>query len=413
MGRIEVSEPFELSDAGSTRATAYHMTNKSIRIGQTTHVTWLDAVAGVRVRSFDHSAGRWSETLNLDEGCDNHTNPALSATTDGRLRIAYGPHSFWDPLNRPYWNYARFKLQQTLRPNDSREWEMVSNVGYGATYACLVTDAQDRDHLMYRGGPGPAGAIYERRLPNAGWDLFTKLSVQRIAPGYTFVGATMTAAPDGTLYCGFEYYRMFDNRSLGVCGLKSVDGGETWTGIDGRPVRLPLEYSDDYALPHHPGRPAMGGLAIDPNGELLVLTNDEGPSQKGLLLSRFRNGKWESTALAPFLPGWDLQRGNMLFDARGRLLIAATAVSPSVQLEYRWGHASCECFLLASEDGGRTFESAPISTPKPGVANWLANISQGGPNRDVSTPLVIYTQGIAGDGCAPPDKTRVFAVWVR
>ena len=91
MGRIEISAPFELSDAGSTRATAYHMTNKAIRIGQTTHVTWLDAVAHVRVRSYDHAANRWSETTTLDEGCDNHTNPALSATADGRLRIAYQP----------------------------------------------------------------------------------------------------------------------------------------------------------------------------------------------------------------------------------------------------------------------------------------------------------------------------------
>lgn len=110
---------------------------------------------------------------------------------------------------------------------------------YGAIYACLMTDAHDRDHLIYRGGAGPAGAIYERRLTNGGWDLTTKLSVQRIAPGYTFVGATMTIDPTGTIYCGFEYYRLFDNRSLGVCGLKSVDAGETWTGTDGRPARLP------------------------------------------------------------------------------------------------------------------------------------------------------------------------------
>ena len=413
MGRIEISAPFELSDAGSTRATAYHMTNKAIRIGQTTHVTWLDAVAHVRVRSYDHAANRWSETTTLDEGCDNHTNPALSATADGRLRIAYGPHSFWDPLGRTIWNQGRFRVQQSRRPNDSREWDLVSNVGYGATYACLVTDAQDRDHLIYRGGAGPSGTIYERRLNDGGWDLCTKLSVQRIAPGYTFVGSTMTIAPEGTIYCGFEYYRLFDNRSLGVCGLKSVDAGETWTGIDGRPARLPLEYTPDLAIPHHGDRPAMGGLTIDTNGELLALTNDEGASQRGMLLSRFRNGRWHTTALAPFLPGWDLQRGNMAVDSRGRLLIAVNAVAKDVPVKSRWGHPSSECFLLASDDGGASFERLQVSKTDPTVSNWLTNISQAGPNRDLSAPLYIYTQGHAGDGCAPPDKTRVFAVWVK
>src|SRR3569832_316442 len=104
MPAIRLSEPFLLSEAGSTRATAYHMTNKAIRLGQTTHVTWLDAVAGVRVRSFDHAAGQWSPTVVVDEGCDNHTNPALAVTPEGHLRLAYGPHAFWDPLDRPAWN---------------------------------------------------------------------------------------------------------------------------------------------------------------------------------------------------------------------------------------------------------------------------------------------------------------------
>ncbi|MCX5662902.1 MAG: hypothetical protein NTW19_24730 [Planctomycetota bacterium] len=412
MPRVTLSEPFELSDAGSTRATAYHMTNKAVRIGQTTHVTWLDAVAGVRVRSFDHATSQWSATLALDEGCDNHTNPALSAAPDGRLRIAYGPHSFWDPLGRPPWNHGRFKLQQTLRPNDSTQWEGLSNAGYGGTYASLNTDLQGRDHLVYRGGVEPQGTFYERRLPGLGWDLTTKLSVQRIPPGYTFTGSTLTIAPDGTLFCGFEYYRLRDNRSLGVCGLKSTDGGETWTSIDGRPARLPAEYSDALAIPHHGDRPSMGGLAIDTNRDLLALTHDEGASQLGMIFNRLHDGRWESQKLASCLPGWDLQRGNMTVDAQGRILIAATAVAPGTPQAERWGHASCECFLLASYDRGQTFEATPVSKPFAGAANWLATLSLPGPSRDMSTPLVLYTQGGAGAGCAPGDKTRVFAVWV-
>lgn len=413
MPRIEISEPFLLSDAGSTRATAYHMTNKSIRLGDTTHVTWLDAVAGVRVRSFDHKTNQWSATLALDEGSDNHTNPSLSITPEGRLRVAYGPHAYWDPIGREPWNQARFRLRVTVRPNDSTQWEPMGSVGYGATYACLTTDWQGRDHLVYRGGSDPHGAMYERRLAATGWDVLTRLSVQRIRPMYTFVGATMTIAPDDTLYAAFEYYRMVDDRSLGVCILTSLDGGETWTGIDGRAAKPPIEYSDDFAIPHHGQRPCISGLTIDENRELLAITHDEGPTHRPPLFNRFRNGKWETKPLGDALPGWDMQRGNMCYDKRGRILFVTTAIPSDIPHAERWGHPKSENFLIASHDGGRTWEATQIGPSEPSVANWHANISQAGPSRDMSTPLVIWTQGVPGDGCYPADKTKVFAAWVR
>ena len=85
---LRVSEPFCLSESGSTRATAYTMTNKSVRVGDSTFVTWLDAVSGVRLRSYDHATRQWSQTVELDEGSDNHGNPSLSVAPDRRLRVA-------------------------------------------------------------------------------------------------------------------------------------------------------------------------------------------------------------------------------------------------------------------------------------------------------------------------------------
>ncbi len=59
MSDLSVSEPFCLSENGSTRASAYTMTNKSVRIGEVTYVTWLDTVSGIRVRSYDHRREEW------------------------------------------------------------------------------------------------------------------------------------------------------------------------------------------------------------------------------------------------------------------------------------------------------------------------------------------------------------------
>ena len=196
---IRLSKPFLLSDAASTRASVYDMTNKSVRVGDVTHVTWLDAVSVVRLRSFDHRTGTWSETLTLGDAADNHCNPALTATPSGVLRLAYGPHGFGEGQ----FNCVRFRM---LESADGRAWQEASNVGYGATYACLVTDSQGRDHLVYRGGCGLTGTFYERRLTNGCWDLTTKLSVVRKPPSYTFVNPSLVIGPGDVLYCGFMYY---------------------------------------------------------------------------------------------------------------------------------------------------------------------------------------------------------------
>ena len=158
MSDLSVSEPFCLSENGSTRASAYTMTNKSVRIGDVTHVTWLDRVSGIRVRSYDHRRGEWSPTVEIDEGCDNHGNPSLAAAPDGRLRMSYGPHGFGNPRGDTPWRSGRFAVKQSDAPGDVTGWHDLSCTGYGATYACLVTDSQGRDHLVYRGEQAPTDA---------------------------------------------------------------------------------------------------------------------------------------------------------------------------------------------------------------------------------------------------------------
>ena len=415
MCAVELSKPFLLSECGATRASAYHMSNKSIRIGDTTFVTWLDAVSGIRVRSYDHQGGSWSDTVGLDEGCDNHANPSLAVTPEGKLRVAYGPHGFWGDRSMLAWNHGRFRMQETVEPADITRWITVSEVGYGATYACLVTDSQGRDHLVYRGGPHPPGCFYERRLTNGGWDLMTKLSVQRIPPGYTFVGANLVIGPGDVAYCGFQYYSMLNDRSTGVCVLKSEDAGETWTGMDGRPAPLPLEFSQDFAPPHAGHNPYLGSLAVDLEGNLVALTMDRSQSGGGSFLSVWRDGRWDAARLDPFMPeGQRIYIGNVTVDAQGRVLVVVdTLPEKGVDAKDEWGNPLKEICLLVSRDGGRTFEPAQVSDTCKGTANWLPNITRTGPNHDLRSPLIIYTQGFKGEGCRPDDRTRVYAVWVE
>ena len=406
----ELSEPYMLSTTGSTRATAYKMTNKAVRIGDLTHVTWLDAVARVMAATYDHASGAWSPPVFIGEGIDNHTNPALSAAPDGQLRLAYGPHGFWE---KAAYNQGRFRLCVSARPNDSSAWQHVNNIGYGATYACLQTDSRGRDHLVYRGGAGPPGARYERRQPHNTVDRGTLLAIENVEPAYTFVGATLTIGPGDVLYAAFMYYYGPRETSRGVCAIKSPDGGTTWTGMDDRPIALPLDYDPAHAPPHGSEKPYTGSMAVDLEGDPWIITNDLGPTGGGHFLSVHRDGRWRPTRLEPFLPdGLVMQQATMTIDAKGRILIAADVNDAAAAANGRWGHPSRECLLLCSADEGRTFSSTPISRPDPEVPNWLANISRTGPNHDLRDPLIIYTHGFKGEGCAPPDTTEVHAVWV-
>jgi len=302
------------------------------------------------------------------------------------------------------------------------DWQPISDMGYGATYACLVTDSQGRDHLVYRGGPDPSDVFYERRLPLGCWDLTTKLSVQRVKPDYTFVNANLVIGPGDVLYCGFMYYYQVlatgKFQSTGVAILKSPDGGETWQGIDGRLAKLPLPYDPAFAIPHGGNIPYLGSLAIDLDGNVVALTHDTGDKVPNVatapcnFLSVFRNGSWQTTVLDGILPdGWLINRGNCTVDACGRILIAVDAHRR--ETGNTWGTPSLECFLLVSEDKGKNFEAIQISANDPTTPNWFPNISRTGPNHNLDTPLVLYTHGIAGETCKPPDKTEVYGVWVE
>ncbi len=406
------SEPFLLSDSGSTRASAYEPSNKSVRTGARTHATWLDAVSGVRVRSFDHTTNTWSDTVRVGDGHDNHASPCLSLAPDGRLRLAYGPHGFG---GANVWNAARFKLLETERPNDCSRWRHVISTGYGATYASLVTDSQGRDHLAYRGGPTPSDCMYERRLSDRNVvDLVTKVTRMTERYDYTFFNAGLVVGPQDTLYLGFMYCCGSTGTSRGCCVLRSADGGETWAGLDGRPAKLPLAYDPAFAVPCRGENPYLHALTVDAEGSPVALTGDLGSTRAGHSLCVFRENRWDVTALNPLLPeGWLISGGTLTCDARGRLLAAVMAArrDETQGAASIWGAPSTECFLMASTDSGRSFESSQISRSS-AAPNWLPNIMRIGPGADLSRPLVLYTHGLTGAGCQPAERTEVYGVWI-
>ncbi|MBT4611596.1 MAG: hypothetical protein HOC05_16250, partial [Gemmatimonadetes bacterium] len=144
----EFSDPFRISTTGSTRATSYNWSNKILTLDGKTHVVWLDAIAMVCGRTYDHQTDRWGAIVRIDEGSDNHTCPCITADGDGHIRLTYGPHGISGD-----WNQARVKWKRSQHPGSLESWEPVgegyrafwSSFGYNATAASIVNTPSGLD----------------------------------------------------------------------------------------------------------------------------------------------------------------------------------------------------------------------------------------------------------------------------
>jgi hypothetical protein len=413
-------EPFLLSDQGSTRASAYTFSNKSITLKGKTHVVWLDAIAEVKGRTYDHSSKTWSETFHIGTGCDNHTSPAITVDKDGFIRMAYGPHVRG-------WNEGRFKYAKSAKPNDISEWSIppanTSNFGYSATYACMIHTPQGEDVIVYRGGDYPLATQFQKTRPKGGWSYAKPLFYQDIAPQYTHYGSIIAATEEGALYAGAHFYNVGKPqdpvkgdksimRSYGIAMLCTKDLGETWTSMSGEPVHTPTLYNEKIAVPPLHADMRISGLAINDNGfpVCLILSSEFDNDQ--VLIVEWNGAQWETSDLGPFLPEERVPTGgSMTMDAQGNVHAAVMAVDREVSSDTPdkvWGHKSSEVFHITKNEEQTT--CTQISETDPDTANWLPNISRQELYAPVEKPVILYTHGVKGEGCTPPDRTKVYCI---
>ncbi len=72
-----------LSKTGSTRGTAYTMSNKILTHGGKTHVAWLDQICKIYVRTYHHRTRRWGRPVCVGTGDDNHAGAAFAMDSRG------------------------------------------------------------------------------------------------------------------------------------------------------------------------------------------------------------------------------------------------------------------------------------------------------------------------------------------
>ena len=421
---ITFTEPFCLSKTGSTRATSYNWGNKIITLNGKTHVVWLDSVATVCGRTYDHNSKQWGETVRIDDACDNHACPSITADANGHIRLTYGPHG-WNGN----WNQARVKWKQSAKANSLDTWEPVgegyksswNNFGYNATAASIVHTPSGLDAVICRGGEHPPQTMFHRQRTMGGWTSAKPLFTQDVEPQYTHNYGHIACASDSTLYAACHFYNIggSDNqavtgdksrmRSYGAAVLKSADLGTTWTNLNDEPVHTPTTYNHQIAIPPFDQNIYINTITLDTSNTLYALTLNPGLENDTVWLSKWTQKGWETTQLESYLPKDRIAVESMMaIDTQNRIHIVFTTVDPiAVGNNTHWGHPSSEVFYLQSSDGGKTFTSAEISPPDPNTANWLPAISRSGPYHPVDTPTIMYTHGDVGSGLTPNTKTEV------
>ncbi len=417
------TKPFLLSSQGSDRATAYVFSNKAVTLNGKTHVVWTDAVALTRGRTFDHATRRWSPAFTLGEGRDNHNNPCLIADETGHLHIAFGPHGMWDSIHEVCrWPTGCFRYGKSEKPGALKSIRRFEPFGYNGTYAAMVRTADRRNAIVYRGGDAPLSVQFQIQRPEGGWNHARPLLSQAIPPRYTFYGAHMTAAADGTLYVIAHFYDIAIKTSTGVAMIKTPDFGKTWQDMRGRKVDTPQLLNPRIAVPHMGPEeaPYNGGVGVAPDGAVWALVYPTLGGAFRPLLNRWDGKRWESIDLSPFLPPErGFYRGFLCIDSAGRIHILGAAVLRSAVApgQNTFGNTTSQIYHLWSTDHGRTFACQPLSDGDPDIPSWLPSISQPGLFHPVDHPVLLFTKGLTQSngkaGCHHTLKTDVYCVRVE
>ena len=413
--------PFLLSAAGSERATAYGFSNKSVTLNGRTHVVWLDRVARVCGRTFDHASATWGETRALFEGYDNHTSPALIADSfaNPHLRIIFGPHGFG-------WNGGQFRWAISENPGALERWKWENNVGYGATYASFVHLPQGVDALAYRGGEWPPSVMFQRQHALQHWTKAREIFRQDVEPRYTHYNATLACDAKGVLYLACHFYHEDVHgrhpgeipRSHGMAILKSVDIGETWTDLRDAPVALPALYEERLAIPPAGANMYLEGVSLDSRDSPWVLASSPDAADRRMLLSHWTARDWETHDVSPALPpDRTAVDCTLTIDTGDCLHIAATTVYtdalPTGSTEECWAHPSSEIFHLFGRDPQHGLTARQVSLPDDSVPNWLPNISLNGPCQPVEKPVILYTHGSVETDHASATGNGVYCVMIE
>jgi Asp-tRNA(Asn)/Glu-tRNA(Gln) amidotransferase A subunit family amidase len=396
-----------LSTTGSTRGTAYTMSNKILTHEGKTHVVWLDQIHKTYVCTYNHKTRRWSAPVFVGDGDDNHAGAALAMDPEGYLHLVFGPHH--NPIQHAV----------SAEPNSATKWiRQPSFGGVNATYPSMVCDKDGTLHVCYRGAferERPWGAMYQRKPKGGEWSDPVKLVDPEGPQAYTQFENALHLASDGSLFLAYHIVRATEAdhnqvRGMGFGVMRSKDGGHSWMSYSG---------GDALMLPTAPASPCViefdeqidvriGNLVCTSDGTPLFTLNRREDKVHETFLYRWWNRRWD---IIPLLPEAEKLFGNCMMSDCCSLSISDDGVLYAAATVCRqgggWADPTNEIILLTSRDLGETFSAYKISPEDPNTSNWLPSLERATGHNKVGVPHLIYTHGEKGEGCSPDIDTEI------
>jgi len=398
-----------LSQTGSTRGTAYTMSNKVITNDRKVHVVWLDQISKTYVRTYHMDSKRWRNPVFVGEGDDNHAGASLAIDSEGYLHLVFGPHH--NPIQH----------MVSKRPNTSTAWVSQPSLGgAAATYPSLVCDHEDTLHICYRGAYGderPRALMYQKRPIGGEWTSPVKLVDPEGPAAYTQFENALYFGPDRSLLLSFHIVRARSDdhtqtRGMGFGVMRSTDGGASWTSMDGTPLSLPATPDSPCVIEFDEGLDVrMGNVVSDNDGNAYFTLNRRERKVHETILYRWRKSGWEQIPLLPeaqSLSGdcWMSDVCSLSMGVEEVLYAAGVVCEPGGG----WADPTNEIVLFTSRDKGDTISTRKVSPGDRGIANWLPNLERGTGANQVWYPQLLYTHGDKGVGCSPGIDTEIRCV---
>ena len=365
----------KLSQNGSTRATRYTQSNKIVTLDGKTYMAWLDAGSKTMIKTYDSNVQRWSESVHVGTGKDNHGGPALTCDSQGYLHLLFGPH------------HNPFQHCRSSRPNDASDWIMVGEVAQRATYPSIVCNEQDTLHLIYRRSfeASPWKLMYQRKPEESIWSKPVEIAA---APekGYAHFHAAITIANNQSLHLAYDIYH--DGKAKCAGHLMSRDNGNTWTLADGSKVQLPTVPTSDVFFRNTREALKVWAVVCDGVGHPWISLQDNAVGQAELF--HWNGQEWcsikpaESIVEANEIDALGVE-GCLTIDTKGHLYLTAYHGNDLVVLKTKGNDMSFKvCARVPNANGD------PIMGP---------NLERPTGHNCVDTPWLIFYRGDRGTDC--------------
>ncbi len=400
-----------LSTTGSTRGTAYGMSNKIVTHEGKTHVVWLDQIHKIYTATYDQASKTWSQPIFVGDGTDNHAGAAMTLDSKGHLYLAFGPHH--NPMQHV----------KSTHPNDVSSWETLPSFGgVNATYPSLICDRHDVLHACYRGAyerERPWGIFYQQRALTGDWSSPVKLVDGQGPPAYThYENAIHTCGDD--LYLSFHIVRatpdnLQDIKGRGFGIMKSFDGGQTWKTVSGEPLSLPVTPDSPCVIEFDEGLDVRTSPVVcDRLGRPYFTLNRREEGVHETFFYRWRKNAWQVTPLRPIaeaLVGECAMSDRCVLSMSDHDILYLAGVV--CKRGGDWADPTNEIVLFTSRDLGETFNTYRISPEEPTVPNWLPSLERHTGHNKVEVPQLLYTHGDKGIGGSPDINTEIRHVFLN